>query len=362
MFAALVTFLVTIAFLLALRPLAGALRLVDHPGGRKHHLGAIPVIGGLAVFIGVTAGLVVIGGIGELTAGMLFSMFMLVLVGAIDDAIGVPPVVRLLIHVAAVIIMAEIAGLMLFSLGNPFGFGEILLGPFALVGTLMVAITVINAYNLIDGADGLAGTLALIPLLAVVLLSGEASSSHILAMILAASVLAFLVFNFPAKANRPIRTFLGDAGSTMIGFVVFWSVLGVSQGEGAVISPVAGLWLASIPIYDSLTCFVRRLLKRKSPFTPGRDHFHHTLIRGGFDMRQKLAILGGLQLLYAAVGVSAPLLGVPDVALFAAWSVLGLTQLKVLRLMSTLHRHYMQKKLKACAFSRERAERIRSLR
>jgi UDP-GlcNAc:undecaprenyl-phosphate GlcNAc-1-phosphate transferase len=360
--AAIVTFFVTVAFILVLRPIVLETRLVDRPGGRKQHVGAVPVIGGIAMFIGVLAGLVVLGESNSFILGGTFSLFLLVLVGVIDDVADVPAPVRVLIQVSALIITAFAAGLMLFSLGNPFGFGEILLGPFALVGTLMVGITVINSYNLVDGADGLAGTLAFIPFVAVSVLGVAGEMPTVLAGIMAACTLAYLVFNFPLHINRPIRTFMGDAGSTMLGFSVFWLVLGISQGEGARITPVAGLWLASIPVYDSLTCFVRRIYKGNSPFRPGRDHFHHTLQRGGLGTRQKLAVLAGLQGIYAVVGVAGSLAGVPDVVLFVAWSVLGLTQRSVLKRIAKRHRAYLFRKLRAGELDPERAARIRVLR
>ena len=253
------------------------------------------------------------------------------------------------------------AGLALASIGNPFGLGEILLGPFALLGTLVVAITVVNAYNLVDGADGLAGILASIALIAVAIVGGFGVASTGIALTVLAAILGFLIFNFPVKLNRPVRAFMGDAGSTFLGFTVVWVTMGISQGSEALISPVVGLWFASIPVFDCLTCFVRRSMAGKSPFKPGRDHFHHTLNRGGFHVRQTLAILGGLQALYATVAVFAFLAGVPDVILFAAWAILGLTQLMVIRAIATRHRKYIFRLQREGRLEAYRARRSRVL-
>ena len=345
--AAIVSFVLTVAFIIIFRPLAIATDLVDRPGGRKHHLGDVPIVGGIAMFLGVLGGLAIVGAADDLALGIAFSFFLLVLVGAIDDAGGVPPVVRLLVQVAALIIMVYSADLMIYSLGNPFGFGEILLGPFAMVGTLLVSLTVINAYNLVDGVDGLAGILALITLIGVAAVGGLGAPFTFLALIAAGSVAGYLVFNFPVVANRKLRTFMGDAGSTVLGFTIFWVTLGISQGDAAVISPVAGLWFASIPVYDALTCFVRRIRAGKSPLQPGRDHFHHTLRRGRLSTQMKLVILGGLQAIYASVGVAGSLGGVPDVVLFAAWSILGLTQWKVIQTIAVWHRLNTMRRLQA---------------
>jgi len=179
---------------------------------------------------------------------------------------------------------------------------------------------------LIDGADGLAGSLALIALLSVAAVAGVENVGSAMAMTVSGAIVGFLIFNFPTPWNRKARTFMGDAGSTLLGFTIVWVTLGVSQGSERVVSPVVCLWFASIPIYDLLTCFVQRVLSGRSPFEPGRDHFHHKLERAGIGVRETLGILTGLQAIYAMIGIAAHSAGIPDVFMFAAWSVLGLTQ------------------------------------
>ncbi len=356
-----IAFAVTIAFMLALRPVATSLGLIDRPGGRKSHNGDVPIIGGMAMFIGALSGLAVIDTPTSATTSLIMASMLLIAVGALDDRYNVPAFVRILVQVAAILVMTYGAGLALTSIGNPFGFGEILLGPFTLLGTLVVAITVVNAFNLVDGADGLAGILASIALMAVAVVGGFSVASTGIALTVLAAVVGFLIFNFPVKLNRPVRAFMGDAGSTFLGFTVVWVTLGISQGSEALISPVVGLWFASIPIYDCVTCFVRRSISGKSPFKPGRDHFHHTLKRGGFDVRQTLAILGGLQALYATIAVVAYLAAVPDFVLFAAWAILGLTQRMIIRAISTQHRKYILKLQREGRLEAYRARRSRAL-
>jgi UDP-GlcNAc:undecaprenyl-phosphate GlcNAc-1-phosphate transferase len=246
----------------------------------------------------------------------------------------------------AVLLMVYGSGLELADIGDPFGTGIISMGSFTLIFTMLVTLTMINAYNLVDGADGLAGTLALIALLAVALVSGIGHPSAAAALTVSGAIIGFLLFNFPTPWNRRVRSFMGDAGSTLLGFTIVWVTLGVSQGEARVISPVHCLWFAAIPIYDCLTCFVRRTMKGKSPFTPGRDHFHHILFRGGFTVRPALAILTGLQLLYALIAVAGHYAGVADVVMFTAWSLLFVSQRFVVRQIGRLHRCYKIKKLK----------------
>ena len=342
-----VAFVVTVAFMLTLHPLAVKIGLVDRPGGRKLHNGNIPIIGGIAMFAGMATGALLLG---LPTAGFLSALvagLLLVLVGAIDDGITLPPSARVIAQIAVVLIMIYGGTLQLADIGDPFGTGVISMGRFSVIFTLVVSLTMINAYNLVDGIDGLAGSLAIVALVAVSVVAGLDSVFGIAALTVVASIVGFLLFNFPVKWNRSQRSFMGDAGSTLLGLAIVWLTIGISQGAERVISPVHCLWFAALPIFDCLTCFVRRSLKGKSPFTPGRDHFHHTLRRGGFKVRQRLGIIVGLQMLYAAVGISGHFAGVPDHIMFAAWSVLGLSQRRIIRMIAKSHRLHRLKLIRA---------------
>ena len=336
--------LVSVVTLAALRPAADTLGLIDKPGGRKLHEGNVPVIGGIAMFVGMFAGLLLLKNpLYELLPLWVASTFIL-LIGVLDDRFHLPASVRFSAQIAAVLILVYGAHLPLSSIGDPFGTGEIAMGRFTLVFTILVTLTMINAYNLVDGADGLAGSLALIAMLSIAAVAGGNHIGSTVALTVSAAIAGFLVFNFPTPWNRKLRTFMGDAGSTLLGFTIVWVALGVSQGNARVVSPVICLWFASIPVYDLLTCFVRRMMKGRSPFLPGRDHFHHKLMRGGFGVRETLGILTGLQAIYAILGMIAYFKGVPDVAMFAAWSVLGLSQFFIIRFISRHHRAYLLRK------------------
>jgi UDP-GlcNAc:undecaprenyl-phosphate GlcNAc-1-phosphate transferase len=263
---------------------------------------------------------------------------LLVVIGVMDDKYALPTSVRFITHITAVLIMVFGGGLFLRDLGSPFGTGVIELGATSLIVTLLVTVAVINAFNMVDGVDGLAGSLALIALASIVVVADLGSASAQIAVIGIAVLVAYLIFNFPVQANRGIRSFMGDAGSTLLGFVIVWVTIGVSQGEGRVASPVICLWFASVPIYDLFTCFVRRIANGNSPFKPGRDHFHHTLKRGGLGVRQVLAILAGLQLIYAAIGLIAHFAGASDVVMFASWALLGISQRWIIRKYAVIMR------------------------
>ena len=326
-----VAFTVTLVFMAALRPLAKGLTLVDRPGGRKSHIGEVPIVGGVAMFLGLLFGFsllpesVLSGPFLPLASGLL------VAIGVLDDKYALPTSVRLITQISAVLIMVFGGGLVLHDLGSPFGFGSLNLGAASLIFTLLITVTIINAFNMVDGVDGLAGSLALISLASVAIVGGLAAGSTQIAVVAIAAIVAYLIFNFPVQANRGIRSFMGDAGSTLLGFIIVWVTIGVSQGEGRVVSPVICLWFASVPIYDLFTCFVRRISNGYSPFKPGRDHFHHTLKRGGMGVREVTGVLVTLQFIYALIGLVAHFAGASDLAMFAAWSALGISQRWIIR-------------------------------
>jgi UDP-GlcNAc:undecaprenyl-phosphate GlcNAc-1-phosphate transferase len=326
-----VAFAVATSLIVALRPVATAIGLVDKPGGRKRHQGDIPIIGGLGMYAGLFAGLIIAPNALDSVATLFAACSILVIVGVVDDRFHVPTYVRFAAQIAVVLIMVYGAGLPLASIGDPFGAGEIQMGRFTLIFTTLVTLSMINAYNMIDGIDGLAGTLAMITLVSVAIVGGAGSAAAAIALTAVAAIVGFLIFNWPIEANREVKTFMGDAGSTMLGLVVVWATLTAINGSATPISPVHCLWFAAVPIYDLFTCFVRRALSGKSPLEPARDHFHHTLRRGSMRTWQVLVTLGGLQLLYSVIGLTAHFASVPDVTMFMLWAFMGFTQWWVIK-------------------------------
>ena len=333
-----IAFIVTIALMFAFRPLAIGLGLVDHPGGRKLHEGVVPIIGGVAMFFGIFIGISLLGVPSDKLISLILASFLLLVVGVADDRFGLPAAARITSQVAVVLLMYYGAGLRLSDIGDPFGTGVIEMGGFTLIFTLLVTVTMVNAYNLIDGADGLAGSLALVALLGVAAVAGIENINSMVALTVAAAATGFLVFNFPTTWNSRVRSFMGDAGSTLLGFTIVWVTLGICQGADRVISPVHCLWFAALPIFDLLTCFAKRIRRGKSPFSPGRDHAHHMLRRGGFHTRRKLAILTGIQTFYVVIGITGYFAGVSDQMMFAAWAVAGFGQGAAIRRIATMNR------------------------
>ena len=331
--AAFLAFLVTALLVLALRPVAFATGYLDHPGDRKKHVGSIPVIGGICMFLALLTVLPLVDPPMLGQGPFLAAAGLLVLVGAVDDRFDIPPSVRLVGQATAALIVCLGAGLVADSLGNILFFGDISLGIFALPFTVLVIISVINAYNMMDGLDGLASGVSLASLSAgalAALVFGEGAGAS-MALVGVAAVLGFMLFNFPLPFNRNVRTFMGDAGSTLLGFVVAWMGLKLAHGTEAVISPVTALWIAALPIFDLFISFGRRIVKGQNPLQPDREHMHHILQRAGFSDRQVAVVMSLCAFAVAMIGVLAHRAGVPDGVLFIGLIALGLLQLWIVR-------------------------------
>jgi UDP-GlcNAc:undecaprenyl-phosphate GlcNAc-1-phosphate transferase len=247
----------------------------------------------------------------------------LVTVGLVDDRFEISPWARLPVQVVAALILMIGGGAAVTTLGDPLGNGPIefsRLGSIAF--TIAIVMAAINAFNMLDGLDGLAGAIALIAFVALAIVSG-ADAGAALSVVIAGSIAAFLVFNMPTQFNRRVRCFMGDSGSTLLGFCVAWLCIQVSQGPGREVAPVTTLWVVALPVYEVVWSTVRRLLRGTSPFRPDSKHFHHQLLAAGFGVRGTFAILTLMALLLAAFGVSAHLNGLSDTVSFALLAVCG---------------------------------------
>lgn len=336
---AVIALAVTVLLMSVLRPLAESAGLVDRPGGRKAHVGNVPIIGGIAMFVGILFGFALIGNLDPTFRYLILANALLVAIGVLDDRYDIPPQIRLVAQSCAVIVMVYGGGLVVGSIGDPLAIGTINLGYAALLFTVLVTLAVVNAVNMVDGVDGLAGSMTLIALGGLIVASGIAADTTAIAAVICAAVIGFLAFNYPVKANRQVRAFMGDAGSTMLGLSIVWLTIRATQGDTRAMSPVIGLWLVAVPIFDLFTCFVRRIARGRSPFRPGREHFHHMLYRAGLSVRQILAVLTLMALAYAVFGLIGHALMVPDSVMFLLWVLCGSTQFLVLRKYAALFRH-----------------------
>src|SRR5262245_53621375 len=213
----LVAFVVTVVFLFAFRPVAVAIGLVDIPGGRKRHDEPVPLIGGIAMSLGLGFGTTLVAH-PDFWNPALLGIYLLVVVGTIDDRFDLPPNVRLIAQTCAALLVVFASDVVVDRLGAPLFF-ELPLGALAVPFTVLFIVTMINAFNVIDGIDGLAGGLAILSLGAMAVI-GSSTTVFALVAIVIGVVAAFLLFNLPLGVNKPVRTFMGDAGSTSLGLTI----------------------------------------------------------------------------------------------------------------------------------------------
>lgn len=275
--------------------------LVDRPDERKHHVGQIPLIGGLAAFIGVLAGAVVDGQAPLFTSALLATAAVLAVVGALDDRFDLSVRTRLLVQTGAVLTMVAVTGVHIHTLGHLFG-REFELGVFGIPLTVVAVIGLLNAFNMMDGIDGLAGTLALVSIGAIIMYQGQPQWPGVIVLVLLAGALVpYLAVNLGLVGKK---IFLGDAGSMVVGYLLAWTLIHLSQSTpNNELSTIDVLWCVALPVLDTLAVMVRRIREGKSPFKPDRGHIHHMMMRAGLGPRTTLVALVMLAIVLALTGM-----------------------------------------------------------
>ena len=288
----------------------------------------VPLIGGIAMSIALGFGTTLVVH-PEFWNPSILGIYLLVVVGTVDDRFDLPPNVRLIAQSCAAMLVVFASGITITSLGAPLFF-NLPLGFLSVPFTLLFIMTLINAFNLTDGIDGLAGGLALLSLVAMAIV-GINTDVFGLIVLLIAVVLAFLIFNFPLRVVQPVRTFMGDAGSTFLGLAIASIGVWLSQGIEPRIAPVVGLWFVAVPVFDLFSTIIRRAAEGKSPFVPDHGHLHHVLVDSGLSRRATLAwmlILAGICLV---IGVLGDRFDVPDGVMLIGWFVAGTVYYQMLR-------------------------------
>jgi UDP-GlcNAc:undecaprenyl-phosphate GlcNAc-1-phosphate transferase len=297
----------TIIFILVLYPCALKIGFTDKPDPRKQHKAPTPPIGGIAIFLATLVTLLFNNLNLPHQTAFIFAMTILVVVGVIDDHRGLGVKIRLLAQIIAGLIMTEIADIKIIELGDLLGFGNINLGIFSTAFTVFAVVGGINAFNMIDGIDGLAGGLTLISIITIALLSWLYEHWILLyfCIIFIGAIIAFLLFNLRIFGRTRGAIFLGDSGSTLLGYTVCWLAITASQGETSCITPTLVLWIIALPLYDSICIMSRRMHRGQSPFAPDREHLHHILPLEGFTINTTVVVLLTFSLLLSVSSLAA---------------------------------------------------------
>jgi UDP-GlcNAc:undecaprenyl-phosphate/decaprenyl-phosphate GlcNAc-1-phosphate transferase len=338
LFFMLVAFLASALICRLFEDVAVRIGLADAPGGRKHHEGTIALTGGLAIYIGFT--LAALGS--ELVTGPTLALIVaagvLVVGGAADDMHDITPRSKFMLQLIAALFMTSWAAVYVSHLGNLFGFGPVTLYNWAIPFSVVCALGVMNAVNMLDGLDGAAGGTSLVASawFAYAAISQGLGTRALLLLLLCAAIAGFLVWNLrmPPLRNQA-RVFMGDAGSLMLGFALCWFSIDVTQGEGRSMPPIASVWILAVPLLDMARVMFLRMRRRADMFDADRQHLHHLLLARGLTHHHAALAMIGLSVLAGAIGVGGWKLGVPDMVLtYLFFAVLG-----VVLFLGTRSRH-----------------------
>jgi len=305
----LTSFIVSFIFVCAVTPILIKVGIkfgfVDQVNQRKIHRGAIPRIGGIGISLGTLLPIFLLfyihSGVPVATKDNIFLFFAgglgISLVGLFDDIRGINAKIKFLFQIA-VAVMATLHGALITSLPMPWGRLE--LGFFGYILTVFWIIGIINAFNLIDGMDGLSSGITLFSSLTIAVLAivNDFLPTALVALALAGAVTGFLIYNF-----NPAKIFMGDSGSMFIGYILAVLSLRSQSKAHAVVSILVPIIAMGLPILDTTLAFMRRLLRHQSIFAADKQHIHHFLLSLGFNQRKTVLIMYSISIIFTILSM-----------------------------------------------------------
>lgn len=350
---------VSVAFLLSLlvaaagtpmlRNLAVRKGLLDQArSSRKIHERPIPRLGGVAIVVAfyspLLALLLVESGVGSMfyenprtAIGIFAGGLAIALLGVYDDLKGTGAARKFAVQFT-------VAGLLYFlgfrveQIANPFG-PDIALGVFALPFTLLWIVGVINAMNLIDGLDGLAGGVALFAVLTTFIVAVDQPNALMMLFTaaLAGAILGFLFYNM-----NPATIFMGDTGSMFLGFVLAAASIKTGQKSTTAVAILTPIVALGLPILDTLLAMARRAVRGRPLFSADREHIHHRLMSLGMSHRQAaLALYAVCFVLNAVALVLVFSNSIATAAMLTALAIVGFFAMRRLGYIQFSSTHYL---------------------
>lgn len=305
--------------------------LMDHPcGGRKKHGHSTPLIGGIILWAALLPLLIIKPAMGFMPYSLPL-VTVTVFIGLLDDRHELSAKLRLGIHLLIGLVMATWAGIQLRTLGELLPGVQLSLGILAIPVTCFAVAASMNAVNMVDGVDGLAGALSLVPVAVVGALAIQAGNTDLtlIATALSGGLCVFLLLNFPFPWRVRATCFMGDTGSTLLGLMVAWLLIGGCSAH--LFRPVLALFLLALPLIDAAGVMLRRILRGDPVTAPGRDHLHHVFIDAGMTHRHVVYMLSCSAVAIAAMGLILERNNTPEWIMFAIFASMLVTNLVLLR-------------------------------
>jgi UDP-GlcNAc:undecaprenyl-phosphate/decaprenyl-phosphate GlcNAc-1-phosphate transferase len=264
--------------------------ILDQPNMRTVHESLTPRLGGLAVFAGFMSALTIFGNLNNGVQQLLAGCIILFFIGLKDDLVTISPFKKFIVQLLASGVVMVIADIRITSFQGVFGIDELPVGV-SYAFSFLVIVGITNAINLIDGLDGLAGTMVLIiastfgwfffqygaPLY---------NNFAFVAVCLLGGILGFLRYNF-----HKATIFMGDTGSLVCGFIVSILTIQFIEMRAVPSSPSVALGILFVPLFDTLRVSLIRISKGISPFSPDKNHIHHCILAMGFKQISTVLIL-----------------------------------------------------------------------
>lgn len=301
-----IAFIITFYAIPVIIRVADIKKLYDEPDERKIHTTPIPSLGGLGIYAGFL--LAVLIAVPEQNSELQYyiaASLVIFFLGLKDDILVLSPLKKFLGQLLAAFIIIYKGGIEINSMHGFLGLHQL---PefFSLALSYFTVIVIINSFNLIDGVDGLAGSLGLFTSAcfgSYFLINGQIGLA-VLGFSLAGALAAFLIFNF-----SPAKIFMGDTGAMLIGLInailvikfINLSTLGIEVATPLVASPAIGFAILMVPLFDTLRVFAIRILYRRSPFSPDRNHIHHLLLDRGMSHKSVTISILLANMIFAAL-------------------------------------------------------------
>ncbi len=296
----LVTFIVSLLLVPLSKKIAVHVGAMDIPNKRKVHKKPMPRLGGLAIYGSFLMGYMLYGDLTTQMLSILISTFIILMVGFIDDINPVRARYKFLVQIVAALIVV-IYGNIYFSELSFLGFNFVFNKFWSYFLSTFFILAITNAINLIDGLDGLASGISSIYFLTISIIALYMNKigglDIILSLIMLGSTLGFLVHNFP-----PAKIFMGDSGSTFLGFMIaIISLLGFKITT--LTSLIIPVLILALPIFDTVLAIFRRLLKGENIGAPDKEHFHHQLLKLRFSPRASILIIYAISIVFSVVSI-----------------------------------------------------------
>jgi len=291
-------------------------KLFDHPGERKSHLTSVPTLGGLGIYATITAvSLTLINTCGLNGGGVtnnlnslppIIAGFTLIFfIGMKDDMLNISAWKKLIVQFMALVILVVIGNVRLDSMQGMFSITEISY-PVSIMLSLFAGIVIINAFNLIDGIDGLAAAIAMLVSLifGIYFIAANDWEYAVLFFTVLGALIPFFLYNAYGKNNK---IFMGDTGSLILGFIITVMVFRFNELNGMssvkphfAAGPALSFAILIVPMFDTLRVFAIRIYRGGSPFKADQRHIHHILLDLGLTHLQSTLILVIVNIIFVA--------------------------------------------------------------